>query len=101
MNQENQAASHDAGTLAKDARAPMAATADGDGVEASDGGQRLAAIVESGNEIYGQLRAKTVAGAKTADEAVPAHAYQDLGIALGVGAIIDHLLARRGSQNCG
>ena len=87
------------GTLAEDARALMAATADVAGEKVGDARKRLAAALERGKEIYGRIKEKAVEGAKATDEAVHQHPYQAVGIALGVGALIGYFVARRCSRN--
>jgi ElaB/YqjD/DUF883 family membrane-anchored ribosome-binding protein len=99
MNEETRGTSNDMGTLAEDARALMAATADVAGEKVSEARKRLAAALESGKEIYGRVRDKTVDCAKATDEAVHAHPYQAIGIALGVGALLGYLVAHRCSRN--
>ena len=99
MNKQTQAISNDLGTLAEDARALMTATADVAGEKVGEARQRLAAALERGREIAGNVRDKAVAGAKAADEAVHEHPYQAIAIGVGVGAIIGYLLARRCSRN--
>jgi ElaB/YqjD/DUF883 family membrane-anchored ribosome-binding protein len=88
------------GTLAEDARALMAATADVAGEKVSEARKRLAAALESGKKIFGRVKDKAVAGAKATDEAVREHPYQAVAIAFGVGAIVGYLVARRCSRNC-
>jgi ElaB/YqjD/DUF883 family membrane-anchored ribosome-binding protein len=100
MNKQTQAISNDMGQLAEDARALMAATADVAGEKVGEARKRLAAALESGKEIYGRVREKAVEGAKAADEAVHEHPYQAIAIALGVGAILGYIFARRCSRNC-
>jgi len=99
MNKQTQAVSDAMGTLAEDARALMTATADVDGEKVGDARKRLAAALERGKEIAGRVREKAIEGAKAADEAVHEHPYQAIGIALGVGAVIGYLAARRCSRN--
>jgi ElaB/YqjD/DUF883 family membrane-anchored ribosome-binding protein len=99
MNKHTQAASNDMSTLAEDARALMAATADVAGEKVSEARKRLAAALESGKEVYGRVRDKAVEGAKATDQAVHEHPYEAIGIALGVGALIGYLVARRCSRN--
>jgi len=99
MDKQIQTTTNDMGTLAKEARALMAATADVAGEKVSEARKRLAAALESGKEIYGRVRDKAVEGAHAADEAVHEHPYQAIGIALGVGALIGYLLARRCCRN--
>ena len=86
------------GQLAEDARALIAATADAAGEKVGEARKRLAAALDSAKEIAGRVRERAVAGAKAADKAVHEHPYQAIGIALGVGAIIGYLLARRCSR---
>ena len=100
MDKQTQATSSDMGTLAEDARALMAATADVAGEKVSEARKRLAAALERGKEIYGGVREQAVEGAKTADEALHEHPYQAMAVAFGVGAIVGYLVARRCSRNC-
>ena len=99
MNKHTKAETNDLGTLAEDARALMAATADVAGEKVSEARKRLAAALESGKELYGRMREKAVEGAKAADEAVHEHPYQAIGIAFGVGALVGYLISRRRSHN--
>jgi ElaB/YqjD/DUF883 family membrane-anchored ribosome-binding protein len=99
MSKQTQAICNDMGTLAEDARALMAATADVAGEKVSDARKRLAAALESGKEIYGRVREKAVESAQSADETVREHPYQAIGIAFGIGAILGCLAACRCSRN--
>jgi ElaB/YqjD/DUF883 family membrane-anchored ribosome-binding protein len=99
MNKQTQAAENDLGTLAEDARALMAATADVAGEKVGEARKRLAAALEGGRQIYGRVRDKAIEGAKAADQTVRENPYQAIAIALGVGAIIGYLAARRCSRN--
>jgi ElaB/YqjD/DUF883 family membrane-anchored ribosome-binding protein len=99
MDKHKHAPSNDLGTLAEDARALMAATADVAGEKVGEARKRLAAALESAREIAGNIRDKAVAGAKATDEAVREHPYKAVGIALGVGALIGFLVSRRCSRN--
>ncbi len=47
------------------------------------------------NDFYVQAREKVVAGAKYTDEAIRAHPYRSLAVALGVGVLIGALLRRK------
>ncbi len=98
MNKQTQAIENDLSTLAEDARALMAATADVAGEKVGEARKRLAAALESSKEIYGRVRDKAVEGAKAADQTVRENPYQAIAIALGVGALIGFLLARRCSR---
>jgi ElaB/YqjD/DUF883 family membrane-anchored ribosome-binding protein len=99
MDKQTHATSSDMGTLAEDARALMAATADVAGEKVSEARKRLAAALESGKQILGRVKDKAVEGAKATDEAVREHPYQALAIAFGVGAIAGYLISRRCSRN--
>ena len=95
MNNETQAISDDMGKLAEDARALMMATADVAGEKVGEARKRLAAALERGREIAGQVREKAIKGAKAADVVVHEHPYQAIGIAVGVGAVLGYVLSRR------
>ena len=98
MNTQKHATSNDMGTLAEDARALVAATADVANDKVVEARKRLNAALESGKELYGRVREKAVESVQSADEAVREHPYQAIGIAFGVGAIIGYLAARRCSR---
>ena len=95
MNKETQAVKNDIGQLAEDAHALMTATADVAGEKVGEARKRLAAALERAKEIAGRVRDKAVQAAKATDEAVHEHPYQAMAIALGVGALIGFLVARR------
>jgi len=88
------------GTLAEDAQALMAATADVAGEKVSEARQRLATALERSKEIYGRVREKAVEGAKVADQAVHEHPYQAIAIGVGVGVILGCLIGRGCSRRC-
>ena len=95
MGKHKQADENDTGTLAEDARALMAATADVAGDKVAEARKRLAAALESGKELIGRAREKAVERAKAADQVVRENPYQTIAIAFGVGAVIGFLLGRR------
>ena len=99
MNKHTQATGNDMGTLAEDARALMAATADVAGEKVGEARKRLAAALERGKEIAGNVRDKAVEGAKAADEAVHEHPYRAIAIGVGVGVLVGYLLGRRCSRD--
>jgi ElaB/YqjD/DUF883 family membrane-anchored ribosome-binding protein len=99
MDKQTQESSNDLGTLAEDARALMAATADVAGEKVSEARKRLAAALDSGKKIMGRVKEKAVEGARATDEAVHEHPYEAIGIALGVGALLGYLVAHRCSRN--
>jgi ElaB/YqjD/DUF883 family membrane-anchored ribosome-binding protein len=96
---KSQTTENDLGTLAEDARALMAATADVAGDKVGEARKRLAAALESGKQIYGRVREKAVEGAKAADKSVHENPYQAIAIALGVGVLIGYLASRKCSRN--
>jgi ElaB/YqjD/DUF883 family membrane-anchored ribosome-binding protein len=77
----------------------MAATADVAGDKVGEARKRLAAALDRAKVLAGRVREKAIEGAKAADEAVHEHPYQAMAIALGVGALIGYLAARRCSRN--
>ena len=99
MNKHIQAHNDEMDTLAEDARALMAATADVTGEKVSEARKRLAAALDSAKEIAGRVRDKAVEGAKAADEAVREHPYQAIGVAFGIGALLGYLAMRRCSRS--
>jgi ElaB/YqjD/DUF883 family membrane-anchored ribosome-binding protein len=99
MNKHTQVHSNDIGSLAEDARALMAATADVAGEKVGDARKRLTAALERAKEIAGNVRDKAVAGAKVADQTVRENPYQAIAIGVGVGAILGYVFARRCSRN--
>ena len=99
MNKQTHATDNDLGTLAEDARALMAATADVAGEKVGEARKRLAAALENGRQIFGRVREKAVEGAKAADQTVRENPYQAIAIALGVGAVIGYLAGRQCSRH--
>ena len=99
MNKQTQAINNDLGTLAEDARALMAATADVAGEKVGEARKRLTAVLGNGKDMYDRARGKAVEGAKAADQVLHEHPYEAIGIALGIGGLIGYLVARRCSRN--
>jgi ElaB/YqjD/DUF883 family membrane-anchored ribosome-binding protein len=99
MNKQKESTDSDLGTLAEDARALMAATADVAGEKVSEARKRLAAALERGKEIAGNVRDKAVEGAKVVDQKVRDNPYQAIAIGVGVGVLIGYFAARRCSRN--
>jgi ElaB/YqjD/DUF883 family membrane-anchored ribosome-binding protein len=98
IDKPNQTGENDIGTLAKDARALMAATADVAGDKVAEARKRLAAALDNGRQIFGRVRDKAVEGVEATDQLVRENPYQTLVIAFGVGAVIGFLLARRNRE---
>jgi ElaB/YqjD/DUF883 family membrane-anchored ribosome-binding protein len=86
-------------TLAEDARALVAATADVAGDKIAGARKRLTAALDSGKELIGRVREKAVDHAKAADEVIRDNPYQTVAIAFGVGALIGYLAARPCSRS--
>jgi ElaB/YqjD/DUF883 family membrane-anchored ribosome-binding protein len=99
MNKNKHTTTNDMGTLAEDARALMAATADVAGEKVGEARERLATALERAKEVAGRIRDRAVAGARVADEAVHEHPYQAIAICAGVGALVGFLVACRCSRN--
>jgi ElaB/YqjD/DUF883 family membrane-anchored ribosome-binding protein len=99
MDNEAKNAGDDLGSLADDAQALIAATADVAGVKVSEARKRLADALQRSKEIYGRVREKAVEGAKATDRCVHEHPYQAIGIAFGLGAIVGYLLNHRCSRH--
>jgi ElaB/YqjD/DUF883 family membrane-anchored ribosome-binding protein len=94
MNKQTQGESNDMGTLAEDARALMAATADVAGEKVGEARKRLSAALERAKETADRIREKAVEGAKAADQTVRDNPYQAIGIAFALGALLGVLVAR-------
>jgi ElaB/YqjD/DUF883 family membrane-anchored ribosome-binding protein len=82
-------------TLAEDARALLAATAEVAEDKVIEARRRLANALERGRDTFERVHDKAVEGARATDEMVRTHPYQAIGIAFGVGALLGFLLARR------
>ena len=87
------------GALTEDAQTLMAATSDVAGDKVKEARQRLAAALDSGKEIYEQVRDEAVKSVKAADQVVRENPYQAFGIAFGLGAVVGYLLSRRCGRN--
>jgi len=98
MDKHKHTSGNDMGTLAEDARALMAATADVAGEKVAEARKRLNSALERAKEIAANVRDKAVASAKATDEAVRENPYKAIGVALGVGALIGFVIARRCSR---
>jgi ElaB/YqjD/DUF883 family membrane-anchored ribosome-binding protein len=99
MDKNKHAIENHLGTLAEDARALMAATADVAGEKVTEARKRLAAALERGKEIAGDVRDKAVEGAKAVDQRVRENPYQVIAIGLGVGVLLGYFAGRRCSRN--
>jgi len=82
-------------SLAEDARALIAATADVAGEKIDEARGRLSAALDNAKEMAGNIRDKAVAGAKATDEAVRENPYKALAIGAAVGILVGFLVGRR------
>lgn len=99
MDKHRHADENNMSTLAEDARALVAATADVAGDKVAEARQRLAAALDTGKELIGRVRQKAVEHAKAADEVIRENPYQTVAIAFGLGAVIGYLAFRRCSRD--
>jgi ElaB/YqjD/DUF883 family membrane-anchored ribosome-binding protein len=91
----NAEATHDAGTLAEEAKALLAATAEVAEDKIVQARERLSAALERGREVWGTVQDGAVQGAKATDKTIRLHPYHAVGIAFGVGALVGGLFMRR------
>lgn len=75
-----------------DAKTLLAATAHAAEQKVIEARKRISTALEQG---WDMLSEKTAAGCRATDDAIRGHPYQALGAALGVGALVGFLLARR------
>ena len=81
-------------TLAQDARALLAATADVAGDKVTDARKRLTAALDNSKAVLGKVRDGVAEQAKAADEVIRDNPYQAMFISLGVGVLVGYLAAR-------
>jgi ElaB/YqjD/DUF883 family membrane-anchored ribosome-binding protein len=97
MKRNQQIETHpDFGTLADDAKALLAATAEVAEDKVVAARERLATALEHGREAWDGMQERAIAGAKAADRAIHKHPYPAIGVAFGFGALLGYLLTRRG-----
>lgn len=94
MNNEK-TATNEAGQVVEDAQGLLAATANIADQKVMAARDRLSAALRSGREVLSAVQEKAIAGAKATDETIREYPYYAIGVALGVGALIGFLLARR------
>lgn len=87
------------GTIAEDARALITATSDVAGEKVSEARKRLAAALERGKGVYGQVRDKALDGAKATDQLLRDNPYQAIAVALGIGVIVGLFVATSCAAN--
>ena len=74
--------------LADEVRHFMSATADVAGDKVEEARKRLDRALKNGRNLTGQACDSTARGAKAASDALRAHPYTAIGVALGVGAVL-------------
>ncbi len=82
-------------SLAKDARALATATAEVAENKVVHARERITQAVESGHEIYDDVRQKVTDGARAADEYVREKPYRALGAAVCAAAVLGYFFGRR------
>lgn len=97
MKRHNSSVQHspDLESLAEDAKALLAATADVAEEKVVEARERLAEALDRGKATWVRVQDRAVEGAKATDQVIRTHPYQALGVAFGVGAVLGLLLARR------
>jgi ElaB/YqjD/DUF883 family membrane-anchored ribosome-binding protein len=100
MDKQKETSAADLGTLADDARALLAATADIAGEHIQQARARLSATLDNGRNTIERLRTGAVGRAKAADDAIRGRPYQAIGVAFGLGVLTGGLLACRCSRGC-
>jgi len=81
-------------TLAQDARALIAATAEVAGDKVAQARRRLTAALDDGKEMFGRVRGGVADQAKAADEVIRDNPYRAIFISFGVGALVGYLAVR-------
>jgi len=83
------------GQLIEDAQALLSATTHATEEKVVDARKRLSGALENARKTWAAVQERAVAGARATDQAIRTHPYQTMGVALGIGAVIGYLLARR------
>jgi len=90
---------HDSKTLADEAHGLLEATANVAAEKVTAARKRLtealASAKECAKDTYHQVEDKARAGARQADTVIRGHPYESIAVALGVGALLGMLIARR------
>ena len=81
-------------TLAEDARALLAATADVAGDKVNEARKKLTAALDNSKAMLGRVREGVSSQAKAADEVLRTNPYQAVFISFGLGALVGFLAAR-------
>src|SRR5580704_16093282 len=94
MSKHNHKHGHGGSTVAEDASALLAATAEVKDEKIEQARDRLSAALESARDAVLRVRDKSVEYAKAADEVVRERPYQALAVSLGLGALLGYLIGR-------
>ena len=90
---------HDSKTLADEAHGLLEATASVADEKVTEARKRLTSALASAKDCaqdtYQKVQDKACAGARQADTVIRSHPYESLAVALGVGALLGMLIARR------
>lgn len=89
------ALSHDASTLAAEARGLLNATSEIADEKIGAARKRLASALEASKETYARLQEKVAQGAKVVDQTVRTHPYEAVAVGFGIGLLIGCLVSRR------
>jgi ElaB/YqjD/DUF883 family membrane-anchored ribosome-binding protein len=92
MNKHTHTAAESLDNLAADAKALVTATRDLASEKAAAARERVTAAL---NQTWQGAKTRALDGAKATDEVLREHPYHAIGIAVGVGAALGYLLARR------
>ena len=99
MNKQDHVIGSHITQLAKDARSLLAATADVAGDKVGEARKRLAAALESGEDLLDRAKEQALDGVKAADDTIRANPYQAIIVGVGVGALLGFLLANQCTGN--
>jgi len=86
---------NEAGNLADAARGVINATVEVASETGAEVRHQIDDLVDRGKDVYDRVCESAVDGAKIADDYVHEQPYKHLAVALGVGALLGFLLARR------
>ncbi len=82
-------------SLAEEARALIAATAEVAGDQVEQARSRLTAALDQGRRLGERVREQAVESTEAAGAVVRAHPYQAIALGAGIGALVGYLFARR------
>lgn len=86
---------HDMESIADDAKALVAATADVAEQKVIEARERLSAALDRGRVAWSQVQDRAKEGVQATDRAIRDNPYRALGVAFGLGALAAFLIRRR------